>query len=172
MESCLAEAIQLAEGLKAKNLKLVFAESCTAGRLAATMGQIPGISNLLCGSFVVYRNASKSKWLEIDHSLLNDPSVGPVSALVTRLLAESALIHTPESQVALAITGDIGPGVLPEKDGRVFCCVKFRGVHPLESSTRLEAAPPKDTEDFKGRIARLDETTRWAFQFLSKCLSS
>lgn len=172
MESSLTAATQVAEQLRERELKIVFAESCTAGRLCAILGQHPGISSFLCGGFVVYRNASKSTWLDIDERLLSDPDVGPVSPQVTRLLADSALKHTPESDLAVAITGDIGPGVSEEKDGLVFCCVKLRTLPAFESSTKLKLPPPMNSQDIRGRIDRLDETSQFAFDFLAQCLKA
>ena len=80
----------------------MLAESCTGGLVAATLAQIPGISEHLCGSAVVYRAPTKSAWLGIDQRLLDDPAIGPVSAEVTRALALAVLERTraPAVQVA------------------------------------------------------------------------
>ncbi|MCA9159342.1 MAG: CinA family protein, partial [Planctomycetales bacterium] len=72
-------AISLRDLLASEQCRLVLVESCTAGRVAATLGELPGISQWLCGSLVVYRNASKSAWLGVPDSLLDDPQQGPVS---------------------------------------------------------------------------------------------
>ena len=170
MQNSLKQAIGVAQKLQAKKLRVVFAESCTSGRLASTLGQIPGISSSLCGSFVIYRNASKSNWLGIDESILDDPNVGPVSAEVTRQLAVAALAKTPEAQIALAITGEIGPCEKIEKDGCVFCCIAKRGETPMEHATRLSAPPPKGQDDYAGRLTRLEEASCWAFERLYGCL--
>ena len=62
-------AAELAEQLAAKQQKIVFAESCTAGMAAALLGGCPGISAWLCGSAVTYREATKTRWLDIDPAL-------------------------------------------------------------------------------------------------------
>ena len=67
--------------------RIVFAESCTAGLLAATLGQIAGVSEVLCGSAVTYRNLTKANWLGIDPALLDNPHIGPVSEIVARQMA-------------------------------------------------------------------------------------
>ncbi len=119
-------ALELRDLLQATEHRIVLAESCTAGRIAATLGIIPGISQWFCGSFVIYRNDSKASWLGIPSELLDDPQIGPVSAEVTRRLAQEALGRTGEADVALSITGEIGPGVSADNDGLLYCAVQFR----------------------------------------------
>ncbi|MEZ6136283.1 MAG: CinA family protein [Pirellulaceae bacterium] len=89
-EKSLKHAQQLRDAAVQLDGRLVLAESCTAGRVAATLASFPGISNWLCGSFVVYRCDSKSRWLGIPTKLLDDPQIGPVSEQVTELLAQAA----------------------------------------------------------------------------------
>ncbi len=52
--------------------RIVCAESCTAGLVSATLAAIPGASKFLCGSAVVYRNATKTNWLHVPAELLDD----------------------------------------------------------------------------------------------------
>jgi len=42
-----------------KNLSIVTAESCTAGKLAALLSEVPGAAERLHGSFVTYTKAKK-----------------------------------------------------------------------------------------------------------------
>lgn len=170
-----ANAVELAkrlrDALRQKSQKLVLAESCTAGRVAATLSLLPGISQWLCGSFVVYRNASKTAWLDIPASLLDDPQYGPVSPETSRLLAVSALRHTPEATVAIAVTGDVGPGAAAATDGIVFVAVAARSdpksgeLIRAEKRMRLISLAPRDSEDIQARLARLDEATRQVLSF-------
>lgn len=122
-EVCAAAAQELFEQLKQHDRRIVFAESCTGGRIAASLCELPGISSHLCGSFVVYRNDSKQRWLGIPANVLDDPSEGPVSSTASELLAQAALRATPEADIALAITGDVGPGAPVATDGCVFLSV-------------------------------------------------
>ena len=166
------EAILLRDLLRKRGLKIVLAESCTAGRIAASLGAIPGISNFFCGSFVIYRNGSKTQWLGIPDEILSDPNVGPVSRQVSELLAESILDHTDEADVALAITGDIGPNAETGKDGHIYCGIQARGdrlVHSVEF--QLKRPAPKDAEDVNGRIDRLDEAVESALRALIQFVS-
>ena len=79
MNQLLTRAADVQRELQVRDLKLVLAESCTCGRIAATLGALPGISSYLCGSQVVYRNLSKQQWLGVDAQILDDPEHGPVS---------------------------------------------------------------------------------------------
>jgi len=112
--------------LASQQQRLVLVESCTAGMTSGLLGQIPGISQYLCGSMVVYRNDSKRQWLGIDPAKLEDPNIGPVSKIVTQELAVAALDRTPEATIAGAITGHLGPDAPLGLDGRVLTCVQRR----------------------------------------------
>jgi PncC family amidohydrolase len=159
-------AVRLRDALCRQNQRLVLAESCTAGRIAATLGTLPGISAWLCGSFVVYRCDSKTKWLGIPPELLADPAIGPVSRQVTALLASSALDHTPEADVALAVTGDIGPGASDATDGIVFMALQRRSETVMhEQQIHLHAPAPRDANDIAGRLRRLEEATERVLAF-------
>ena len=164
---------QVRDALAACKGRLVLAESCTAGGVAAALAVVPGISNWLCGSFVVYRNESKAQWLGIPRDLLDDPHIGPVSAQVTKLLALQALQATPEADLAASVTGHIGPGCPPELDGQVFfCLVKRSDGQTIESSLRLTSAAPQDEHDLDRRAARFEEATVWVLQCIASGLES
>ncbi len=115
---------EVAALLKQSGQRVVFAESCTAGLVAASLARVPGISEHLCGSAVVYRLDTKSKWLEIPAVLLNDP--GPVSEVVASLMAERVLALTPEADFAVSITGHLGPSAPSDLDGVVYIGVARR----------------------------------------------
>jgi nicotinamide-nucleotide amidase len=112
--------------LQRTGLQLVCAESCTAGLVAATLAQWPGISGWLCGSWVVYQTDIKHQWLGIDSQLLSDPQIGPVSREVTALLAQAALARTPQATLAVAVTGHLGPGAPVELDGMAYVALARR----------------------------------------------
>ncbi len=174
MQPAIDYAVAVRDQLERRNARIVLAESCTAGRIAATLGEIPGISQWLCGCFVIYRNASKAAWLGISRSVLDDPRIGPVSAQVTEQLAQSALAHTPEAQFGFAITGDIGPGAPALTDGTAFCCLASRAQiqFALASTTlQLKSPAPRDTMDFAARRTRLTEASQLALAFLAEQLA-
>jgi PncC family amidohydrolase len=111
-------ARDLARALREQSRRIVFAESCTGGLVSAVLTGVPGVSEHHCGSAVVYRLATKSEWLEIEPSLLDDP--GPVSAAVAAKMAAGVLKRTPEADLAISVTGHLGPDAPPELDGVVY----------------------------------------------------
>ncbi len=154
--------------LQVRGDRLVLAESCTAGLVAAELGLIPGISEFLCGSMVVYRTQTKASWLGISPEDLADPAIGPVSATVTMALAEAILVKTPEATISAAITGHLGPGSPLEMDGQLFFSFRRRGRDIYGDSSnaesyQLSSPPPADSLDLLGRGARQKEA---AFAFL------
>jgi nicotinamide-nucleotide amidase len=124
-----AAALSLATGLREKGLKIVFAESCTAGLASATLARIPGISEHHCGSAVVYRLDTKHEWLGVSNELLENP--GPVSSEVAKAMAYGVLKKTPEADIAAAITGHLGPNAPTDQDGLVWMAVARRTAQPV-----------------------------------------
>ena len=119
MEMTSAQSVY--QALKKRNLKLVLAESCTSGLAAAMMGGVPGVSEYFCGSAVTYRIDTKSQWLGIGAGLVETHTAE--SPEVSLAMALSILDRTPEAQLSAAITGHLGPGAPPEKDGVVYVAV-------------------------------------------------
>ena len=56
----------LTEKLKGLSLKLALAESCTAGLVSSLLGSVPGVSNVLWGSFICYTKEAKVFMLGLD----------------------------------------------------------------------------------------------------------
>jgi PncC family amidohydrolase len=117
-------ARRVARRLKARNLKIVFAESCTGGLISAALTRIPGISSHLCGSAVVYQIETKNEWLGVAPGILKNP--GPVSEPVARAMAEGVLAKTPQADLSASITGHLGPDSPPGQDGLLYCAVATR----------------------------------------------
>ena len=124
----LAERALAAAGRR--NLTIVTAESCTAGKLSALLSEAPGASEHLHGSFVTYTKANKVEALGVDAGLLN--AKGAVCREVAVAMAEGALHRSP-ADVAVAITGVAGPD--PDEDGNpvglVCIAVARNGFSPL-----------------------------------------
>ena len=134
-----SSARRVAKLLKASVLKVVFAESCTGGLVSGSLTKIPGISEHHCGGVVVYRNETKTAYLDIPPKLLDDP--GPVSRQVAELMAQRVLDRTPEADLAAAVTGHLGPNAPANLDGLVFVAIALRkpatiAVHELRCRRR------------------------------------
>jgi nicotinamide-nucleotide amidase len=95
-----------------KDLSIVTAESCTAGKLAALLSEAPGAAERLHGSFVTYTKANKTCALGIPASLLQEK--GAVCRDVAAAMAHGALARSP-ADMAVSITGVAGPD--PDEDG-------------------------------------------------------
>lgn len=106
------------------HLRLVLAESCTAGLVSAWLARRAGISQFLCGSMVTYRDATKQSWLQVPGETLQIWSA--VSQPVTEGMAVGVLTLTPEATVAVAVTGHLGPNAPTELDGRIFLSAALR----------------------------------------------
>ena len=143
------EAKELVVKLQEHDLRVVFAESCTAGLISATLGLVPGVSSYLCGSAVVYREQTKMAWLDVAPDTLAEHTAE--SLATTRQIATGVLEKTPEADLALGITGHFGPNAPEEIDGQVFIAAyrrnEHRGTYLLgESAFQLVTASRADRQ--------------------------
>ncbi len=92
---------------RGKSLRIVTAESCTGGLVAAALCAIPGASDVFERGFVAYTNRAKQELLGISGDLIAD--LGAVSEPVVRMMAEGALENS-HAHLAIAVTGVAGPG--------------------------------------------------------------
>ena len=99
--------------LQARGLTLAVAESCTGGRIAAALTDVPGSSRSFAGGVVAYSNAAKVELLGVDRAALE--RAGAVSDAVACAMADGARARFGVD-IALATTGIAGPdGGTPEK---------------------------------------------------------
>lgn len=98
--------------LRQAGLKVVTAESCTAGLLCAALAQCQDAGEILLGGFVTYAKAAKAQTLGVDEELLSRE--GAVNAAVAAQLCTGALSRSG-ADIALAVTGVLGPS--EDEDG-------------------------------------------------------
>ena len=97
---------QLADRLLAKQLKLVTAESCTGGMIAAACTDLAGSSAWFERGFVTYSNDAKMELLGVEERILR--RAGAVCEGVARAMVQGALTRS-KARVAVAVTGVAGP---------------------------------------------------------------
>ena len=97
----------LVDEARSKSLRIVTAESCTGGLVAAAICNIPGASDVFERGFVTYTNRAKQELLDVPGELIAD--LGAVSEPVSRMMAEGALENS-NAHISVAITGVAGPG--------------------------------------------------------------
>ncbi|MDR2702241.1 MAG: CinA family protein [Spirochaetaceae bacterium] len=100
-------ARHLVRFLTGRSLRLVTAESCTAGLVAEKIARIPGASACFWGSFVCYTREAKITMLGIGEKLLKE--YGLVSGETARAMALGAL-EKSGADAAVSVTGLAGPG--------------------------------------------------------------
>ena len=109
----------LGELLKAKNLKLALAESCTGGLAAEYITAVAGSSAWFDCGFITYSNSSKTKMLGVSTTSLDN--YGAVSETVANEMATGALTHS-QADISASITGIAGPdGGSEEKPVGTVC---------------------------------------------------
>ena len=115
----------LLETLRDQGVLIALAESCTGGLGAKLLTDIPGASDQVWGSFVVYSNEAKQRMLGVPAETIR--RFGAVSRETVSAMAAGALEHS-SAQVSYAVSGIAGPGGgTPEKPvGTVWIGVRRR----------------------------------------------
>ena len=93
--------------LQDNKLKLVTAESCTAGMIASTLADEPGSGSWLECAFVTYSETAKIRCIDVKPETIERYNL--TSEEVAREMAEGAL-RAADANVAIANTGVAGPG--------------------------------------------------------------
>lgn len=106
-DMCDLEAQRLIAFASAHGLTVATAESCTAGRVAAVVGGVPGASEVLRGGAVTYVNEIKHRVLGVSEKTL--ATVGAVSERCACEMADGARALFG-CDAAVSITGFAGPG--------------------------------------------------------------
>jgi PncC family amidohydrolase len=102
-------AKELVEYCKLLGYRIVTAESCTGGLVAATISAIPGSSSVLWGGFVVYDRAAKVALLGLSERSVRGAKV--YSDETARMMAYQARAASKlDKSIALGVTGVAGPG--------------------------------------------------------------
>jgi len=105
-DDVVALARRVVEQNMAIGRKVVVAESCTGGLVAAALTEIPGSSGVLDRGFVTYSNESKQQSLGVPGDIID--AFGAVSIACVYAMARGALERS-EADVAVAISGVAGP---------------------------------------------------------------
>ncbi|MDR1128504.1 MAG: nicotinamide-nucleotide amidohydrolase family protein [Treponema sp.] len=132
-----------------KGLRVVLAESCTAGLASNLLAEVSGASKVLWGSYVTYTLEAKRAMIGLEREVLE--KYGAVSRETALAMAEGAL-KMSSADIAASVTGLAGPeGDGSDKPvGTVFIAGLSRAGGPVEAreyhftgsrnSIRLEAA--------------------------------
>ncbi len=92
---------------RARGLKIVTAESCTGGLVAAALTEIAGSSDVVDCGFVTYSNEAKQALIRVPAATLKKH--GAVSEQTAAAMAAGALENS-RADLSVAITGIAGPG--------------------------------------------------------------
>jgi nicotinamide-nucleotide amidase len=130
------EAARLLDALRAQKKRIVTAESCTGGLIAALLTEIPGSSDVVERGFVTYSNEAKREMLGVPVDLIT--AHGAASEPVARAMAEGALAHS-RADIAVSVTGVAGPGggTASKPVGLVHLGLAWRGAPTQHRELRL-----------------------------------
>ena len=127
-------ATRVIEGHRAAGTRIVVAESCTGGLVAAALTEVSGASDVFDGAWVTYSNQAKVTELGVSNEVLD--TFGAVSIAAAWAMARGALVNST-ADLAVSITGIAGPnGATPGKPvGTVVFARAMRGGDPTDIIT-------------------------------------
>ena len=131
----------LAERVIAENAaigrKVVLAESCTGGLVAAALTEVPGSSAVLERGYVTYSNTAKMGDLGVSQDIID--AFGAVSVACVYAMAQGALERSEAADVSVAISGIAGPdgGTATKPVGTVVFARMVRGEEQPTAEERL-----------------------------------
>ncbi|WP_336947184.1 nicotinamide-nucleotide amidohydrolase family protein [Asaia sp. HN010] len=131
------KAALVLQALRDHGARLVTAESCTGGLIAATLTALAGSSDAVEGGLVTYSNAMKRTVLEVSERTL--ASHGAVSESVAVEMAMGALNCAEDASISVAVTGIAGPGGGTEAKpvGTVCLCVMHGTKTPMRETAHF-----------------------------------
>ena len=97
---------ELIRAASERGLRVVLADSCTAGLAASLLAEVSGASRVLWGSYVTYTPEAKKAMLDLDPVILE--KYGAVSRETALAMAEGAL-KISDADIAASVTGLAGP---------------------------------------------------------------
>lgn len=104
--------------LKAKNMTLSIAESCTGGMVSGRLTNVSGVSSVFMNAVVTYSNEAKMKFLDVQEKTLMEH--GAVSAETAEEMAKG-IMRVSGTDIGLSVTGIAGPeGGTAEKPVGLF----------------------------------------------------
>ena len=112
--------------LKEYDLSITTAESCTGGLVAATLINVPGVSEYLKEAYITYSDEAKEKMLGVDPELIKTFTV------VSRETAEAMALGGAKAagcDICVSVTGIAGPdgGSLDQPVGLVYIGCALKG---------------------------------------------
>lgn len=134
--------------LDARDCKVAFAESCTAGLAATAVSGVEGCGHVLDCAFVTYSDGAKTRLLGVDADLVKRE--GAVSEPVARAMAEGALERSA-ADVAVSVTGFAGPAGPEDEEGLIHFALARTG---LDTVHRVEHLGARGTD--ANRLAALE----------------
>jgi nicotinamide-nucleotide amidase len=117
--------------LESNSLKIVTAESCTAGMIASTLAEPPGSGKWLECAFITYSENAKIACLNVDSDTID--THGLTSEEVARAMASGAL-NIANANLAIATTGVAGPSAGDGQEPVGTVCIAWAFKH--DSGTR------------------------------------
>lgn len=140
---------------RAAGRRVVVAESCTGGLVAAALTDVAGSSAVLDRGYVTYSNESKVEMLGVSEDIID--AFGAVSVACVYAMAQGALARS-NADVAVAISGIAGPdgGTAEKPVGTVVFAKLVRGDAKPEAEHRVFEDKTRDGVRLQATLSALE----------------
>lgn len=128
-----AMAVTLLREFASRGRTFGAAESCTAGMITSTLGDIPGASDVLLGGVVSYANEVKEQVLGVPHEILTTDGAVSESCAAAMARGVKKLLGC---DVAVSVTGIAGPGGGTEEKPVGTVCFGLAAGDTVHTETR------------------------------------
>lgn len=135
------DIVKCSEVLISKNLSIAFAESASAGRMAAEFSMVPNAGKFLKGGLVCYDACLKQDILKVGKELIEKCT--PESMEVTKAAA-FGLKNLIDADIHIAVTGLPAPGgseTLEKPVGTMFIYAVKDGEHLFSEKVIFDGEP-------------------------------
>lgn len=139
--------------LRARNLSVAVAESCTGGLIASRLTDVPGSSAYVRAGWVAYHNEAKTAQLGVDERLI--AAHGAVSEPVARALALGCR-KLAGADYGLGVTGIAGPGGGSAEKPVGTVCIALAGPQDRQRVRRLSLPGDRQRVKYFASQAALD----------------
>lgn len=137
---------KLGELLNAKKMKIVTAESCTAGGVGAAIASVDGASCYFVGGVICYATELKESLLGVEHDIIARYGVVSKQTVLTMNEGVRKLTH---ADVAISTTGYVGTSGGDEfaSNGTVWICVSANNCEPYTKKIILTNNRSENIQD-------------------------
>lgn len=160
--------------ISSKGLKILCAESITAGLLASTIASVPGASGILIGSVVTYDEQLKTALLHVNKDILDKHSAESIETSTEMVKGlESIVMEDTKADIFVAVTGLASKPKEVHKNKKEWGDISvFISYNGKAFSFEPNISPEKELSDFDSRNAIREKAVLFILDKITEIVSA